>query len=96
MLDRRLELPLREGVPSAPHPISHVLGNQCGSGFKSGESGLGSYPAGLIWTSVHDKYSASTKITSQLDHVSHCELASGTNWSDGGTLGVSTTNTNRD
>jgi len=33
----------------------------------------------LILTSVYDRYSGSMKITTHLDHISHCETASGTN-----------------
>ena len=40
------------------------------------EAGAGPF---IIRTRMHDKYSGSTKITTRLDHVSHCKTASGTN-----------------
>ena len=33
-------------------------------------------------TSIHDKRSDSTKITTHLDHISHCKPTSGPNWSN--------------
>ena len=38
----------------------------------------------LIRTSIDDKNSGSTEITTRLDHISHCKTASGTNWSSTG------------
>ena len=37
----------------------------------------------LIRTSLCDIHSGSTKITTHLDHISHCKTTSGTNWSIG-------------
>ena len=34
----------------------------------------------FIRTSIYDEYSGSMKIAARLDHISHCETASGTNW----------------
>ena len=50
----------------------------------------------LIRTSECDKYSGLIKIITHLDHISHCETASGTNWSNRWTYQVSLTNTRRD
>ena len=41
----------------------------------------------LIRTSIYDKYSGSMKITTRLDHISHCRTASGTDWSSRWTCG---------
>ena len=52
------------------------------------ECGLGLSTRGaidLIRASIRvicDKHSASAKITTQLDHISHCKVAPGTNWSN--------------
>ena len=35
----------------------------------------------LIQTSIYDEYSGTMKITTHLDHISHCKTASGTNGS---------------
>ena len=37
-------------------------------------------PSTCIRTSIYDKYSGSTKITTHLDYISRCKTASGTNW----------------
>ena len=37
----------------------------------------GTLPTNFIRTSIYDKYSGSMKFTTHLDHVSHCETASG-------------------
>jgi len=37
---------------------------------------------GLIRTSNFDKSSGSTKITTHLDQIGHCETKSGSNWSN--------------
>ena len=47
----------------------------------------------IIRMIVYDEYSGSMKITSHLDHVSHCKTASGTNWSNRWTSRVSMINT---
>ena len=49
----------------------------------------------LIRTSINDKYSGSTKITSLLDHISYCKRASGSNWPNRCTGRVFITNTRR-
>ena len=36
----------------------------------------------FTWTNFYDKHSGSTKITTQPNYISHCETASGTNWSN--------------
>ena len=36
----------------------------------------------FIRTSICDKYSGSTKVSTRLRHVSHCETTAGTNWSN--------------
>ena len=36
----------------------------------------------LVRTSIYDECSGSTKIPTHLDHISHCETAPGTNWSN--------------
>ena len=38
--------------------------------------------ADLIRTSIHHKYSGSSKMTTHLDHISHCNTSSGANWSN--------------
>ena len=50
----------------------------------------------FIRTSICDKYSGSMKITTRLDHTSHCKTASGTNWSNRWTYRVFIINTRRD
>jgi hypothetical protein len=47
-------------------------------------------------TSICDKYSGFMKITTHLDHISHCKTASGTNWSTGWTYRVFIMNTRSD
>ena len=42
----------------------------------------------LIRTIIYDKLSGSTKVTTHLDHVSHCEITSGTSWLNGWTYRV--------
>ena len=34
----------------------------------------------MIRTSIYDKYSGSTEITTHPDHISRCKRAPGTNW----------------
>ena len=50
----------------------------------------------LTRTGVDDKYWGSTKITTHLDHISHCKTASGTNWSNRWTHRVFIKNARRD
>jgi len=52
--------------------------------------------AHLIRTSIHDKYSGSTKINTHLDHISHCKTTSGTHGSNKWTHRVFFINTHRD
>ena len=52
-------------------------------GFKSLHAGrVQDRVLNFIRTSVYDKYSGSTKIATQLDHISHCKETSGINWSN--------------
>ena len=50
----------------------------------------------LIRTSICDNYSGSTKSTTHLDHISHCEAASGTNRSNKWTYRVFIISNHRD
>ena len=50
----------------------------------------------FIRTSIHDKFSGSIKITTHLDHISHCKTACGTNWLNRWTYRVFIQNTRRD
>ena len=50
----------------------------------------------LIQTGTYDEYSCAMKLTTRLDHISHCKTASGTNWSNRWTYRVSTINTRPD
>ena len=50
----------------------------------------------LIWTSIYDETSGPMKITTHLDHTSHRETASGTNWLNRWTYQVFIMNTHRD
>ena len=50
----------------------------------------------FIRTSVCDKHSGSTKFTTRLDHISHCQTASGTNRSNRWTYRVFIINAHRD
>jgi len=59
-------------------------------------SGWGLVNEDFIRTSIYDKYSGSTKITTHLDHVSYCKTASDTNWSNRWTYRVFIINTRRD
>jgi len=43
----------------------------------------------FIQTIIYEKYSGPMKITTHLDHISHCKTASGTNWSNKWTYRVS-------
>ena len=47
-------------------------------------------------TSMYDKYSGSMKITTHLDRISHCETASGANWSNRWTYRVFLRGAHRD
>ena len=47
----------------------------------------------LIRTRIYDEYSGSMKITTHLDHISHCKTASGTYWSNRWTNRVATIGT---
>ena len=49
----------------------------------------------LIWTSIHDKNSGSTKINTHLDHMSHHKTTPCTNWSNKWTYRVVMINTRR-
>ena len=53
-------------------------------------------PRDLIRTSIDDKYSGSMKITTRLDHVCHCKVASGIDWSNRRTYRVFIMNTRSD
>jgi len=53
-------------------------------------------PPDLIQTSVYDKRSVSTELTTHLDHMIHCEATSGTNWLNKRTYRVFIVNTRRD
>ena len=48
-----------------------------------------------LWRVPH-QYSGSMKTTTRLYHISHCQTASGTNWSNRWTFRVSIINTHRD
>ena len=50
----------------------------------------------FIWTSIPDNYSGLLKITTHLDHIGHCNKASGTNWSNRWTYREIIINTRRD
>jgi len=50
----------------------------------------------LVRAIIFYKYSGSMKITTHLDHISHCKTASGTNWSNRWTSRVFIINTHRD
>ena len=50
----------------------------------------------LIPTTIFHKYSGSMKITTHLDHFSHCETTAGTNWSNRWTYRVFIIHTGRD
>ena len=52
--------------------------------------------AEFIRMSICDKYTGSMKVTTLLDHASHCKTASGTNWSSRWTYRVFIINTRRD
>ena len=47
----------------------------------------------LIRTSIYDNYSGAMKITTHLNHISHCKSAAGTNWSNRWTYCVCIMNT---
>ena len=50
----------------------------------------------LIRTSFHGKYWGSIKITTHVDHISHCRIASGKNWWNRWTYRLFITNTRSD
>ena len=62
---------------------------------KSGWRGPRRLSAGSM-KSIYDKRSGSITITTHLDRISHCETASGTNWSNRWTYRVLIMNTRRD
>ena len=58
--------------------------------------GTCSHRLNFIGASIYDKYLGSMKIATQLDHISLCQTASGTNWSNRWTYRVFIINTRRD
>ena len=54
------------------------------------------YPDDLIRSSIYFKFPGSMTITTHLNHISHCETASGTNWSNRWTYRVVIMNTGPD
>jgi hypothetical protein len=54
------------------------------------------FPEDFIRTGIYDEYSGLMKITTHLDHISHCKTVSGTNWSNRWTYRVFIINTRRD
>ena len=61
------------------HWIAILCQKNCSSDFSGTGDNISRVSNTLIQTSVCDKYSGSIKITTHLDHISHCETESGTN-----------------